>query len=356
MVGCPGTPANSPRAAEALELVAGLQRRFVEGLTTLAKRRHAPQSFAAHEWLRDGGRHGGGIRFATADGPVYARGSVNVSQVHYDDEPERRLGSATALSTIIHPVHPMAPSVHIHISWTEAKSGRGYWRMMADLNPAIPVEEDRNTFLDALQEAAPAVFEEAREQGDRYFYIPALGRTRGVAHFYLEQYATSDEDADRALARRVGETAIDTYLAILEHRLGEAGLITEDARRRQLEYHTLYFFQVLTLDRGTTTGLLVHDQNDLGIMGSLPPRVDRRLLAEWKHRMPRPQDELVQALLDALPDEEAPVVTDEVKLRLARAVRAHYRAHPEAIEMQASGGITPPTLANHLDTDTAPGS
>jgi len=351
---CPGTLARSRRAVLALELVSELQQRFVEGLSALAERRHTPQTFTPHQWLRDGGRHGGGLRHATADGPVYARGSVNVSQVHYDDEPERRLGSATALSTIIHPVHPMAPSVHIHISWTETKSGRGYWRMMADLNPATPVEEDRATFLGALEEAAPLVFHEAREQGDRYFYIPALGRTRGVAHFYLEQYATDDEEADRKLARRVGMTGIDTYLTILGRRLANAGLITDDARGRQLEYHTLYFFQVLTLDRGTTTGLLVHDQNDLGIMGSLPPRVDRRLLRAWKRRVPHPQDALVQSLLDALPQGDVAGISDEVKLALAKAVRAHYRAHPEAIEMQASGGIIPPTLANHLGDDTPP--
>lgn len=343
-------PARSPRAAAALALVERLQRRFVEGLTLLAEHAHAPQGFTRHTWLRDGGRHGGGHRYATADGPLYARGSVNVSQVHYDDEPNRRLGSATALSTIIHPAHPIAPSVHIHISWTEAKTGRGYWRLMADLNPAIPLEEDRTAFLDALKNAAPKVFADALEQGERYFYIPVLGRTRGVAHFYLEQYATDDAESDRALAFRVGETAIKVYLAILERRFSSAGQITEEARRRQLEYHTLYFFQVLTLDRGTTTGLLVHDENDLGIMGSLPPRVDRRLLEAWKRRMPHPQEKLVQAILDVLPRQDIADVTDQVKRALAKAVRTHYRAHPEAMEMQASGGITPPTLTNHLDS------
>jgi coproporphyrinogen III oxidase len=36
---------------------------------------------------------------------VFDRASVNVSQVHYADEPTRKLASATALSTIIHPAH-----------------------------------------------------------------------------------------------------------------------------------------------------------------------------------------------------------------------------------------------------------
>ena len=117
----------------ALQLVESLQRRLVEALETLGK-----HPFAATEWLRDAGRHGGGRRFGVEDTPLLGRASVNVSQVHYDDEPERKLGSATAISTIVHPTHPLAPSIHIHVSWTEMKSGHGYWRIMADLNPSNP--------------------------------------------------------------------------------------------------------------------------------------------------------------------------------------------------------------------------
>ena len=44
-------------------------------------------------------------------------------------------------------------------------------------------------------------------------------------------------------------------------------------RKKQLAYHTRYFYQVLLLDRGTTAGLLVHDDNDVGTLGSLPGQV-----------------------------------------------------------------------------------
>ena len=37
-------------------------------------------------------------------------------------------------------------------------------------------------------------------------------------------------------------------------------------------------FGVLILNRCTTSGLLVHDQNDVGIIGSLPSHVNRLLL------------------------------------------------------------------------------
>ncbi len=340
-------PAQSAQATAAIQLVTRLQQRFVAALEQLTAQHGDEHRFTAVEWLRDEGRHGGGIRFEIADTPVFGRGSVNVSQVHYDDEPARRLGSATAISTIIHPHHPLAPSVHIHISWTEMKGGAGYWRIMADLNPAIETPAVTRSFMDALKQAAPAQYAEAAAQGDRYFYIPTLKRHRGVAHFYLESYHSDDNDADLALATSVGETAIDTYVAILADSLHHAPAPTDAQRQAQLAYHTLYFFQVLTLDRGTTSGLLVHDQNDIGILGSLPAYIDRSLLQSWHAQLPHPQEQLLDALLEALPEDSPALVDEQVKAKLAQAVRQHYTTHPDALALQASADAIPPTVENH---------
>ena len=114
--------AQSPSAAEALELVAKLQARFVEGLERVSSACGQNVGFEESEWLRDTGQHGGGNRYTVSESDLFNRASVNVSQVHYDDLPEKKLGSATAISTIIHPQNPHAPSVHIHISWTEMKA------------------------------------------------------------------------------------------------------------------------------------------------------------------------------------------------------------------------------------------
>lgn len=326
----------------ALHLVESLQTRFVQGLEKCCG-----ENFQCLEWFRDDGRHGGGRRFGIQNNSVFGRASVNVSQVHYDDEPERKLGAATAISTIVHPVNPFQPSVHIHVSWTEMKSGAGYWRMMADLNPAIPDEENRQQFARALETAAPQQYAEASEQGDRYFFIPVLNRHRGVTHFYLENWNSGDAEADAALAQRVGEAAIDTYLRILEENAAKSFQPSEADRATQLAYHTLYFFQVLTLDRGTTAGLMVHDQNDVGILGSLPPRVDKNLLLSWVSRLPEPQDRLLDGIIRALPNTGVCTIDDEVKINLCHAVRSHYRQYPEALELQASGGSAPPTVENH---------
>lgn len=328
-------------------LVDALQERFRRALETACASVGGNDRLSSRSWLRDGGRHGGGMRYAAVETANFNRVAINVSSVHYDDDPGKRLGSATAFSTIIHPRHPLAPSMHMHVSWTEMRDGAGYWRIMADLNPSIPNEQLRARFETILRNAAPTLYDQAAAEGDRYFMIPALGRTRGVCHFYLEGYATDDPSADFALAQRIAERVIDGYTALMRSVLVTAAEPTAEQKATQLAYHTLYFFQVLTLDRGTTSGLLVHDQNDIGIMGSLPAFIDTELLASWEEKVARPQDALVRGLIDVLEPRQPSHVTDEVRAALARVVREHYQRHPKALDLQAAGSIIPPTVDNH---------
>ena len=339
--------AQSEKAQKAHALVEALQHHFVEKLNALGKTVGDDQPFKAVEWFRDNGAHGGGVRFEAQDGALFNRGSVNVSQVHYDDDETKKLGSATAISTIIHPLNPHAPSMHMHISWTQMRDAKGYWRMMADLNPAIEDPVATAAFADALKKAVPQQYKEASAQGDRYFYIPALKRHRGVTHFYLENFNTENEEADYNLAHTVGLAVIDTYISLVDSAVKEHPTFSIADREKQLAYHTLYLFQVLTLDRGTTSGLLVHNQNDVGILGSIPAQINKVLLRSWKANVQRPQDELLDAILAVLPESDICDVENETKAALAEAVRRHYSAHPEALGMQASGNTTPTTVQNH---------
>lgn len=334
----------NPSAMQAWDLVTGLQKRFAHALANAAQ----VDAFSEVIWLRDNGRCGGGNRLVAPSGAVFNRGSVNVSHVHYSGMPEKQLDSATAISTIIHPAVPHIPSVHIHVSWTAMKSNHGYWRIMADLNPSLKNDADRDQFAEALKAASGPWYPHASQQGDRYFFIPALRRHRGVTHFYLEQHATEDKASDLELARAVGEAAIDTYTNILSRHLKEAKPVSDEQRREQIAYHTLYLFQVLTLDRGTTSGLLVHTENDVGILGSIPARVDPKLLASWRDKVPPVNQKLVDELAACLPSDGT--VTDNEKAQLAQVVRKHFQTHPEALDLQARGDILPPTVSNHSVT------
>ncbi len=341
------TLANSFEAKEAFELVKHLQLYFVNKLNGLSKEFGENQGFEELEWLRDSGKHGGGSRYEARDYELFNRASVNISQVHYDDISEKKLSSATAISTIIHPKNPNVPSMHMHISWTQLRGENGYWRIMGDLNPSIKSESDKKKFDKMLQESSKEYYEEGSIAGDKYFNIPVLNRTRGVSHFYLENFNTENFETDKLFAKSMGENIIDTYIEIIREAIKRNPSFTSKEQETQLAYHTLYLFQVLTLDRGTTSGLLIHDQNDIGIMGSIPSHVNRELLSSWVELMPKPQDKLVLSILDALPDEMPTPVDETTKKKLASAVRKHYTLYPEALDMQASGTTIPTTVGNH---------
>ncbi|MFK5947317.1 MAG: coproporphyrinogen III oxidase, partial [Methylococcales bacterium] len=187
----------------------------------------------------------------------------------------------------------------------------------------------------------------AAEQGDRYFNIPALDRHRGVSHFYLEEYSTDNAQADFDLAQNLGVAVIDCYVDIFSKANKAHPDPTEADYQKQRAYHTLYLFQVLTLDRGTPSGLLVHNQNDLGIMGSLPAIIDKTLLASWVEKLITPQSQLLEEILNTLSDRKPCIVDKKIKLALAKAVRQHYKQNPKGLGMQAQGNIVPTTVENH---------
>jgi len=345
-------PSSSSRARSALDLTSALQDVLAKHMETVSIAAGAGKvHFHPLWWGRDGGQHGGGCRLQQQDTTAFDRISINVSGVHYDDLPTKRLASASALSAIVHPYPGRAPSMHVHISFTEMRDGTGYWRLMTDLNPSHPIASDTAVYRSAIQRAFEPMsggyelFEAAVAQGDRYFYIPALGRHRGAFHCYLEQYTSGEYTADYAFAERFGRAVISAYADCLSRRLHMS--VTTEEKQRQLDYHTLYFFQVLTLDRGTTSGLLVHDQNDVGILGSLPSHVDVDLLGTWRSCVSEVQRPLLEALISVLPAEGRVEVTEEIKRGLASEVREFYRHHPDALALQARGDVIPPTVENH---------
>ncbi|MEL0660623.1 coproporphyrinogen III oxidase [Psychromonas arctica] len=311
--------ATSDEAQFALTQLSKVQFYFVEKLEKLS----TGTSFKSVEWLRDNGSHGGGKRFEASTNTIFNRASVNVSQVQYEDRPDKAFLSATALSTIIHPQHPLAPSIHIHVSWTELKNGKQFWRLMADLNPAVEDTNDNVLFNDMLKKVSGEWFDSGIEQGDQYFYIPALNKHRGVSHFYLEGF-TGNEQTPKAFSIDFATEVIDCYIALLEEKFSRLAPPSDSELQQQLDYHTLYFYQVLTLDKGTTAGLLIHNQNDVGTLGSLPAYINRDLLASWIALSDEAQQPLVQALVDLLPKQKSVHVTPEIKANIALAIRQHY--------------------------------
>lgn len=318
-------PATSAGAISALNLLTKAQHYFVQQLSELCEQQQQNSQFSTQQWLRDNGQHGGGIRYEAPQHSLFNQASVNVSQIQYEDRPDKAFISATALSTIIHPHNPLAPSVHIHVSWTERRNGESYWRLMADLNPAIANEQDKQQFDATLAAVSGEYYSQASEQGDKYFYIPALQCHRGVSHFYLEGFNPAQGNGSE-FAERFVNAVIDSYMHIFSAKcLAKLPAPTPAQKAQQVDYHTLYLYQVLTLDKGTTAGLLIHAQNDVGTLGSLPRFINRDLLTQWVNATPTPHDKLVSALLRVLPLETPCEITPTIKARIASTLREHYQ-------------------------------
>ncbi|MDP7537815.1 MAG: coproporphyrinogen III oxidase [Methylococcales bacterium] len=324
--------AESLDSINAYALVRVLQFRLLNGLTDIARNHdseHPP--FSAIEWLRDTGVHGGGIRYSISNSSFFNQASMNVSQVHFDDSPMISLGSVTAISVIIHPLNPFTPSLHFHICWTESKFGQGTWRLMFDLNPSIENRWAKSLFIETLKEAAPEQYEEAKSIGDKYFYIPALRRHRGVAHFFLEDFKLKQNSTETGLAERLGKSVIDCYFDIVEKTSNKFISPKAEDFERQLYFHSVYFFQVLTLDRGTMAGLIVHDQNDLGVLASLPYWVSKPTLEAFLEKMDGHKKELFQIILSVLPDQARCEITDFIRQKIANKLRNYYLLNPRLL-------------------------
>ena len=86
-----------------------------------------------------------------------------------------------------------------------------------------------------------------------------------------------------------------------------------------------------------THGLLAHNENDVGTLGSLPSAVDGALLASWKAKLAPPQDLLLQRIIDVLParDKGVSQITAPTRAALAATVRQFYREDMTRVRKQA---------------------
>ena len=96
------TMSKSKEAIEAYKMVRNLQKKFVNKLNNLSLEFGDNKKFEEAMWLRNNGLFGGGSRFEAKDEFLFNTASVNVSQVHYDEDLTKSLQSASAISTIIH--------------------------------------------------------------------------------------------------------------------------------------------------------------------------------------------------------------------------------------------------------------
>jgi coproporphyrinogen III oxidase len=253
--------------------------------------------FAEDAWTRPGG--GGGRTRVIADGKLFEKAGVNVSDVHGELRPEMAGAlpgdglafRATGLSLVLHPRSPRVPTVHANVRHIQ-HGGTSWFGGGTDLTPYYVVPEDATHFHRTLRAACErhdaSFYRRFKRWCDDYFFLPHRGEPRGVGGIFFDYLGAGaeatarqaapeppaalerDPEAVFAFVREVGDAIVPAYLPIVERRRAEAW--GERERRWQLLRRGRYVEFNLVYDRGTVFGLRTDGRVE-SILMSLPPQV-----------------------------------------------------------------------------------
>ncbi len=225
---------------------------------------------------------GGGVR-GQMNGKVFEKVGVNVSTVGGAFSPEFAASIpgadddpsffATGISLVAHMANPHVPAVHMNTRFLTTT--RRWFGGGADLNPALPDDEDTAAFHARLRAACaahdPTFYPRFSKWAEEYFWLPHRQVARGVGGIFFDRLEDHFEP-HFAFTRDVGEAFLDIFPQIVRRRMDQP--FTDADRQALLEYRGRYVEFNLLFDRGTLFGLKTGGNID-AILMSLPP------LARW---------------------------------------------------------------------------
>ena len=205
---------------------------------------------------------------------------------------------ATAISVIVHPRNPYAPTAHMNLRFflvgTKDAGRNLHWHFGGgfDLTPFYPFVEDVvhwHRTANAACRPHGDVYARLKANCDAYFHLPHRNEARGVGGIFFDDWTEGGFDASLALVASVGKHFLPAYRPIFERRADTPwGEREEDfmlyRRGRYAEFN-------LALDRGTRYGLQ-SGRNVESVLASLPPR------ARWVYDYKPPQNSPEASLSD----------------------------------------------------------
>ena len=225
---------------------------------------------------------GGGVR-GQMTGKVFEKVGVNVSTVggRFSEEFARSIPGAeedpsffaTGISLVAHMANPHVPAVHMNTRFLTTT--RRWFGGGADLNPALPYEEDTEAFHARLRAACaahdPTFYPRFAKWAEEYFWLPHRHVARGVGGIFFDRLE-DHFDEHFAFTRDVGEAFLDIFPQIVRKRMDLP--FTDADMERLLAFRGRYVEFNLLYDRGTLFGLKTGGNID-AILMSLPP------VAKW---------------------------------------------------------------------------
>jgi len=270
-----------------------LRTRICSAFEDIEREAGSDASFDFIPWERtdpDGSPGGGGVR-GQMNGKVFEKVGVNVSTVGGRFSPEFAASIhgadedpsffATGISLVAHMANPHVPAVHMNTRFL--CTAKRWFGGGADLNPAIPYEEDTEAFHARLRAACaahdPTFYPRFSKWAKDYFFLPHRGVDRGVGGIFYDHLECFEPgsgptfDANFAFTRDVGEAFLDIFPKLVRKRVDSP--FSDEDLQQLLEFRGRYVEFNLLYDRGTLFGLKTGGNID-AILMSLPP------LAAWK--------------------------------------------------------------------------
>lgn len=242
--------------------------------------------FAENKWTKE---IGSGNTAVLEKGAIIEKGAVNFSFVQGDfsEKMEELLGekagkyAATGISSIIHPINPWVPVIHMNVRYFALDNGVSWFGGGIDLTPHIVIPEDGKLFHKKLKDICDrydcSFYKHFKSWADDYYFLPHRNETRGVGGIFFDRLKP-DEDNDlghlfnftRALAKAYPEIYSVFMKKYGNHPFTEREKNWQNLRRgRYVEFNLIH-------DRGTKFGL-ESGGNTESILVSLPAN------ASWEY-------------------------------------------------------------------------
>ena len=239
-------------------------------------------------WKRPEG--GGGRTRVIENGAVFEKGGVNISEVHgkLPESMQQYFGVkdanffACGLSLVLHPINPMAPTVHANWRYFEMYNQEGeivdqWFGGGQDLTPYYLFEEDATHFHQNCKTACdkhnPGFYQKYKARCDEYFYNSHRNEGRGLGGLFFDYCKVSEEMTMEDwynFVIQVGDSFLEGYVPIIEKRkemsFTKSQKDWQEIRRgRYVEFNLVH-------DKGTLFGLKTNGRIE-SILMSLPPKV-----------------------------------------------------------------------------------
>jgi coproporphyrinogen III oxidase len=269
------------------DLVAQTYRNLQQQICSQLENADGKAIFEDDDWKNEIG-HGHTMVFRQGD--AIEKAAVNFSAVggRVTDSMRQALNIAegqdyfaSGISSIIHPLNPFVPIIHMNVRYFELSSGRSWFGGGIDLTPHYVDKQEAAWFHQELKAICnrfdPEYYKRFKEWADQYFYLAHRNETRGVGGIFFDHQPAAEESAFEKLFEftlSLAEAYPRIYIHLLnknrDHVYSEQEKNWQYLRRgRYVEFNLLY-------DRGTKFGLESGGRTE-SIFLSMPP------MAAWTY-------------------------------------------------------------------------